>query len=725
MFQRFIDGILHRKKFEAEMAEELRAHQDLRTADLARKGAPVETAYRQARIDFGSTESYKEDCRQASGFAMLDDLYNDVRYCWRNFFRSPGFFFATMLTLALGIGATTAIFSVVNAVVLRSLPYPAPDRVTRVGQVTKEDGSLGNTGYATFVDWRSRSQSFTAMAAYEGWQPALSWSGELNVLAGMEVTHDFFRVLGVRPARGHDFRPNDDRPKQDDVVIISDRMWRTLLAADPEAIGKQLILDRTKYTIIGVLPSWFRPVGFSDAAHEPEIWKPLGYGLSDPYACRSCQHLRAIARLKTDITVTQARSDLNRVAHELIREYPKDYAPDSTVSIVPFSEDVIGNVRNTLLALFALVGILLLVSVANVANLFVARAARRTKEIAVRLSLGAGPARLLRQMLTESLLISSLGGAVGIGLTYLSVPKIALYCGNVFPRLDELSVDGHVLLFAVVSTLVTSLVFGFLPLFQIFDLSLQQNLKSQSASVETRGHLHLRRTIIIAECALAFVLVTCAGLLVKSFERLMGVDPGFDASKLLFAYTYLPSSQDLNTAQKLSFSSELLRGLQAVPGVKTAAIGGTLPLNGFDRSSLCIEGLPGCNDPGGPSADKYVVSEQYFSAMGIPLLHGRTFSSADTLRGMPVTIVSVTLAERYWPEGNALGKRIQLTGDHHIWRTIVGIAGDVSQYGLASPATMQAYVPVTQQPRSWATLIIRYKNKPGSWQNPFATKCKV
>ncbi len=370
---------------------------------------------------------------------------------------------------------------------------------------------------------------------------------------------------------------------------------------------------------------------------------PLDIAFPIGYACRDCQHLKVIARLKPDVTVTRARSDLNRVARELIREYPKDYAPDSTISILRFSEDMTGDIRNTLLALFALVGVLLLVAVANVANLFVARATRRTKEIALRLSLGAGPARLFRQMLTESLLISSLGGAVGIGLTYVAEPRIVKYCGDIFPRVDELSVDGHVLLFAVASTLFTSLVFGLLPLLQIFDLSLQRALKSQSGGVETRSHLHLRRAIIIAESALAFVLVTCAGLLVKSFDRLMGVDPGFEASNLLFAYTYVPSSQELNAAQKLSFSSELLRRVQAISRVKTAAIGGTLPLNGFDRSILCIEGFPGCNDPGGPSADKYVVSNQYFSAMGIPLLQGRTFSSADSLQAVPVTIVSLML----------------------------------------------------------------------------------
>jgi hypothetical protein len=279
MFRHLVDAILRRRKFEAEMRDELRVHQELRTADLVRKGTPLEKAQRQARIDFGSIESYKEDCRRAFGFSMLDDLRCDLRYSWRSFFKSPGFFVATILTLALGIGATTAIFSVLNAVVLRSIPYPAPDRLTRVGQATKEDGSLGNIGYATFIDWLRRNRSFTAMAAYEGWQPALNWSGDLNVLTGMEVTHEFFQVLGIRPARGHDFIPSDDRPKQDNAVIISDRIWRTLLASDPAVVGKQLVLDRTKYTIIGVLPSGFRPVGFGDSAHEPEIWKPLGHSL--------------------------------------------------------------------------------------------------------------------------------------------------------------------------------------------------------------------------------------------------------------------------------------------------------------------------------------------------------------------------------------------------------------------------------------------------------------
>lgn len=396
----------------------------------------------------------------------------------------------------------------------------------------------------------------------------------MNVLTGMEVTHEFFQVLGIRPARGHDFSPGDDRPKQDAVVIISDRIWRTLLASDPAVVGKQLLLDRTKYTIIGVLPTGFRPVGFGDSAHQPEIWKPLGYSVSDPYACRSCQHLRVIGRLQPHITLGQARSDLNRVARELIREYPKEYARDSATSIVPLSQDVIGAICNTLLVLFALVSVLLFVAVANVANLFLARATRRTTEIAARLSLGAGPARLFRQMLTKSLLISSLGGAVGIGLTYLAVPRVALYCGDVFPRLNELSVDGHVLLFAVSATPMTSFIFGLLPMVRIFDLSLQQALKNQSGTVETHAHLHLRRAIIIAECALAFVLVACAGLLVKSLDRLMEVNPGFDASNLLIAYTYLPSREDLSAAQKLSFSTELLRRIQVIPGVKTQRLAG-------------------------------------------------------------------------------------------------------------------------------------------------------
>jgi putative ABC transport system permease protein len=249
---------------------------------------------------------------------------------------------------------------------------------------------------------------------------------------------------------------------------------------------------------------------------------------------------------------------------------------------------------------------------------------------------------------------------------------------------------------------------------RIFDFCLQQSLKNQSGTVSSRAQLRLHRVIITAECALAFVLVACAGLLVKSFDRLMAINPGFDASNLLIAYTYLPStSEHLSAAQEISFSSELVNRIQAIPGVKTAAIGGTLPLDGFDRASLCIEGVPGCNGPGGPDADKYVVSEQYFAAMRIPLLRGRTFSSADSLQSMPVAIVSQTLAERYWAGENALGRKIQLNGDH-IWRTIVGIAGDVRQYGLDAPATMQAYVPVTQQPRSWATLIARFSNGCGT-----------
>ena len=300
-----------------------------------------------------------------------------------------------------------------------------------------------------------------------------------------------------------------------------------------------------------------------------KVGSPLGYSLSDRVRLPRLPALesnRAAQARRHGYTSAKRFEPSCPGTHR--GEYPKDYAPDSTISILRFSEDMTGDIRNTLLALFALVGVLLLVPAANVANLFVARATRRTKEIALRLSLGAGPARLFRQMLTESLLISSLGGAVGIGLTYVAEPRIVKYCGDIFPRVDELSVDGHVLLFAVASTLFTSLVFGLLPLLQIFDLSLQRALKSQSGGVETRSHLHLRRAIIIAESALAFVLVTCAGLLVKSFDRLMGVDPGFEASNLLFAYTYVPSSQELNAAQKLSFSSELLRRVQAIPRAK-------------------------------------------------------------------------------------------------------------------------------------------------------------
>ncbi|MBI3666858.1 MAG: ABC transporter permease, partial [Acidobacteria bacterium] len=624
----------------------------------------------------------------------MQTFLQDLRYGIRMLAKSPGFTAVAVLTLALGIGANTAIFSVVKAVLLNALPYRQPERLVTLAEADKDTLNPTNTSYGTFVEWRARSRSFEKMALFRGWSATLAGVGEPEQLRGMRVSSGFFDVLGVKPLEGREFLPEEDRPDRRYVVMLSHGFWQRRFGGDPGVVGKRITLDEVPFTIVGVLPAEFRPLLFSAWSQPPDLWAVLGYDASLPYACRTCQHLQAVARLKAGVTIGQATAEMKAVDQSLVREYPTDYPADAYVIITPVRDRVVGNVDKALWILLGAVGFLLLIACANVANLLLARATARRKEVALRAALGAGRMRIARQLLTESLLVALLGGAGGVLAAMWSTSALTTLGPKQIPRLDEITVDASVLLFALGASVLTGVLFGLAPAFQASRVDLNKALKDAGRGSDGASRHDLRGLLVVGEMALAFVLVVGAGLLVKSFARLLQVDPGFDPKRVLTLNISLAGSKYReNPAAVARFYEQSLEGVRALAGVEAAGVTTALPISGgYDRAGFIVQDrlLP---DPEVPSVDRYIVSPGYFRALRIPLKRGRLFTEQDRADSLPVALVGEALARQQWPGEDALGKRIQLGGrdEKKPWYTVVGIVGDVRQYSLDNPPTMQAY----------------------------------
>ena len=705
-------GLWRRDELDADLNEELQAHIAMRSDDNVAAGMDGEEARYAAQKRFGNSTLMKEETRNMDIVAWLESAAQDLRYAFRILRRNPGFTAAALLTLALGIGANTAIFSVVNGVLLRPLPFPKQDQLTMIWE-RDTDGSRTNTGWPTFMDWSQDNHSFTGMAALSFWTPTFIGAHDAETLNGFRASAQFFDVMGVHPEFGRGFLPAEDVRGNNFVVVLSHGFWQRRFGSDPAVIGKPIQLGSQQYTIVGVLPANFPSVFSFDPTKPAEIYTPLAYNASLPYACRNCRHLRAVARLRDGVSLGQASTDMNQISENLVRAYPKEYSTPGII-LTPLKDYLVGDVRPLLWALLGSVGFVLLIACVNVGNLMLGFGARRRREMALRAAIGAGRKRMIRQSLTESLALSLLGGLLGLLFAIGGIALVrSLRLGNL-PRLENVQIDARAFAFTLAVSVLTGLIFGIAPALRASSADVNSTLKEGGKSTPGKERHRLRDLLVVADVALALVLLAGAGLMMKSFARLLDVRPGFDPSHTLTMGISLwgPKAAD---APALAFFDEVLERVRTLPGVESTAVVSQIPLGGnMDRYGIHVEGKSAPNPEDDPSADRYSISPDYLRTMRIPLLSGRAFNEADRVDSAKVVIVNEALARQFWPAGDAVGKRLRFGDDKGPLRTVVGVVGDVLHQGLDAPHTIQIYLPNTQFTDSDMLLVVRTAGDPAT-----------
>jgi len=699
-------SLFRRDSVEAEMSDELRFHVERQAEKYAASGLPHEEAARRARLEFGGLERVKEECRDARGVSLIESLLQDVRYALRMLRKNPGFTVVSVLTLALGIGANTAMFSIVYAALVRPLPYAQPERLTMVWQ-KDELGRPGITSFATYTDWKSRNRSFEELAVFRSWQPVLSGRGDSQKLVGLRVSNNFFRTLGVRPEFGRDLRPEEDRPSTSQVVLLSHGLWEREFGSDPAIAGKTITLNATSYVVAGVLPADFESLlRTNPAGGPPEIFGALGYDASLPWACRTCQHLQAIGRVRSGVSFAQAEAEMDAISAGLWREHPTEYSA-SGVIFTPLREHLLGPLSRMLYVLLGAVSFVLLIACANLANLLLARASHREREMAVRATLGAGRLRMVRQLIVENWLLALAGAVAGLLPAWWTPRVLAAIGAGSLPRLADVRLDWHVLLFAFLAALLTGLVSGIVPAVRLSRLALHDSLRDRVEGASGAAHRRLRGLFVVSEIALSLTLLVGAGLLLRSLSRLLEVAPGFDPRNVLTLMISTTGPQYAENVPLRHFYSDVLQRAAALPGVEAAGITSEMPLGGnMDQYSFHAEGKMNANPNLDPSAERYCVSPGYRRAMGIPLLRGRDLASSD-VNGAPLALlINEATAREIWPREDPLGKRVKLAGTDKPWWTVVGIVRDVHHHSLDAAPNMQFYVPHEQWPYPDSDMIL-------------------
>ena len=632
-------------------------------------------------------------------------LSQDIRYGFRMLRKRPGFTAVAVIALALGIGANTVIFSLINSVLLRPLPYPEPERLVMLEE-NDQQGGHSNTSYATSKDWMERSQTFESISVVRDWSVTLTGQGAPEMLRGMRVSANYFGTLKAQPALGREFMIEEDRPATRRVVVLSDGLWRRRFGADPEIVGKPITLSDQSFTVVGVMGRDFEDMLSARLFQKADVWAPLGYDETLPWACRTCRHIHAFGRLNRGVSLEQARAEMNAISENLIIEHPHDYAV-SGVTLIPLLEKFVGNVRPALYVLFGAVALVLLIACANVANLLLARATQRRREIAIRSALGAHRIRIVRQLLTESVMLSTLGAVVGLTLVWWGIGLFAALIPPSIMRLEQVSVDSRVLAFTMGLSILTGVLFGLAPALQASKLDLSEALKEGSRGTGGTGH-RLRNSLVVSEIALALVLLIGASLLVRSFLHVLDVKPGFEPSNLLTMKVSADGTRYQDDVRVRAFYDEVLNRVSNIPGVKVAAIVSNLPLGGnFDKYGFHIEEKPLANPEEAPSVERYVISPDYLRTMEIPLVAGREFTYRDGPDAPMVVMISESTAKAIWPNEDPIGKQVRMGGPQGPLRTIVGITRNVNHYALDTAPDLQAYIPEAQWTSSDMSLVIR------------------
>lgn len=687
------------------MDEEFRFHIDMMTDANVRAGMPPEEARRRALVAFGGVERHKEAMRDERGARWLHGSGADLRYAFRTLRRAPGFTVAAVLTLALGIGGTTAVFSLVETVLLRPLPFREPGRLVGV------EAGMGVLGEVLTL--RRNVDAFERVEAYGSREVSLTGAGEPERLTAAAVTTGLLPMLGVGAEPGRTFLRDEDEPASADVAVISHGLWRRRFGADPAVVGSRIELDGAARTIVGVMPASFR-----FPTRSTELWVPIiTEGLS-PSVLWGTGGFWKVARLQPGVGLERANAEVAslgpRMRELLPWTMPEDYWRHATVT--PLRDRVVGDVQPLLLTLFGAVTLLLLVACANVANLLLSRAASRTREVAIRGALGAGRPRVVRQMLTESVVLALLGGGAGLGLAFVAIASVRQLLPPDFPRLAEVGIDLPVLGFALAASLTTSLVFGLVPALRSARRNPGATFAGGGRAGTTRERRRLSAFIVAAEVAVSVVLIIAAGLLLRSFSRLLEVDPGFGAQDVVVAKVAPPEFRYPEDGDRADLYHRLLERMESLPGVTTVAVGSGVPFGGDAFGSVfLIEGRPEPAASGDwPLADvRLTVSADYFRALGVPHLEGRPFTAADDAAAPGVAIVSRALAARYWPDEDAVGKRLKLVWEDD-WRTIVGVVGDVRWKDLGDSDGPALFVPLAQGPTGPMRVVARTSGNPAA-----------
>ena len=709
----WVMAIWGHRRMEGEMDVELRFHVETYAEDLVRNGVPRREALRRARIEFGGIERAKEECRDVRSTRLLESLVQDLRYGVRVLRRNPGFTLMAMITLALGIGANTAIFSVVNAVLVRPLAYQDSSALVHIwGKYEKDAIPALPLSEPEYWDLLDHHESFSQLAAYTlGGRASVTRPDgpPLEVYEG-NATASLFPLLGIRPVLGRGFRAEEDQPGHSRFAVLSYSFWQGEFGGDPNILTKSIHLDGDTYLIVGVLPK-----NFSLGSKQQDVWVPLGLDRAKP-ADRGSHYLSVVARLNSGVTFGQASSALTRFADDLRRAYPDNYSQGGEknfgVYLVPLKEQLVGRLRPALLVLLGAVAFVLLIACANVANLLLTHASAREKELSIRSAMGAARARLARQLFTESLILALGGGVLGLALGYWGVGALRTVVPSDTPRMGEVQLDPVVLAFTLGVSLLTGLLFGLAPAWQISRSDLRESLNEAGrSSSAARGSRRLRGVLVVSELALAVLLLAGAGLLIRSFHRLLDVSPGFQTQRLLTMELSLPEKAYPEGLPVQNFFSRLLARVRDVPGVQSAGAVSQMPLtDSYNSGSVFFKDTEVTDllrfKPVGNlpylEVDQRSVTPGYFPSMQIPLIRGRLFRDADDAGAPLVVVVDDRFAHRFWPHREAIGQQVALDTVPDVnpqaprWRTIVGVVGHVKHYGLDVEGREQIYTPHAQ-----------------------------
>jgi predicted permease len=698
-------AIVRRRRLDRDLDDELAFHLAMREADYRTDGLSADAAREEARRQFGNVTHLKEQTRDMWTFPSLESFRQDIRYTLRTLRKSPGFTFVAVFALAVGIGGNTAIFSLVDAIRSRALPYPDPDRLVQLwGNVQRTRVERRGASYPDYLDWRAQSKSFEDIAALDSQWMTFVGSDEPERIQTEFVAAPYFSLLGVSPARGRGFEASEDdvaRPAQ--VVVLSDGFWKRRFGADPQVIGRTLTLccAARQYTVVGVMPPGFK--GLSDTA---ELWVPFAmYASPGTMADRGSRGFAALARLKPGVSLAAAQSDMDAISRRLEQAYPNTNEKRA-VEISPLAIELFGNLRPVLLTLMAAVAFVLLIACANVANLLIARSETRRREIAVRTALGAGRGRLLRQLVTESCVLTLLGAAVGLVFARVAVSTLIAQSPVTFPSFATPDLDVRVALFTITVSLACGLLVGLVPGLQAHTPDLSNALKESARSSGGRQSQRVRSALVVAEVSLAVVLLVGAGLMIRSVRNLAALNPGFDPHSVLTLHASIPRTSPPPAAPAASGTPAapsppprpvvegrvLLDRLRAIPGVAAVALGNDLPLDsgGGSASFYTAEGQPPVNAQNMPRIYVHRVTPDFFTTLRIPFASGRTFTDAEVSPTSPAVIVSEGVVKRFWPGQDPIGKRVKFGGSPtstNPWMSIVGVVGEVKYRGLPQNPT--------------------------------------
>ena len=697
-------ALFSKSRMEEELVEEVRFHLEREIEENIARGMSPEEARYAALRSFGGVERVKEESRDERGIRLFDEAWQDLRYSARMLRTQPGFTLIAVITLALGIGANTAIFSVVNAVLLRPLPCEAPDRLvvfwTAHPEVGREVASLPD-----FVDWREQSRSFEHMAAFTDRAFNLTGVGEAERLNGQVITSDLFPALSIPLAFGRSFLPEEDRPGVSGVVILSYGLWQRRFSSNPDVVGRSVTLDGKDHTIVGIAAPDLWVFG------EVDLWVPLAM---DPgQAGRRSNFLFVVGRMKPGVSLDQARAEMNSISARLEQQYPQTNS-GWRAELVLLREEFVGNSRDMLLVLLAAVGFVLLIACANVTNLLLARAATRGREIAIRAAVGAGRGRLVRQLLTECILLALIGGAVGVILAILGIDALVGFGANIIPRSSEIGVDARVLGFTVLLSTAAGALFGLAPALQISRLKLNDALKEGDRSGTMSGGRRLRPALVVSEISLCLILLIGVSLMVKSLYRLLNLDAGFNRENLLTMQISLPQMKYGSDQQVAAFYQQLLEGVRGVPGVVSATAVSPLPLSGMGSTlGFGIAGRPAGDPNARGDANVLTVGDRYIETMGVPLLLGRPLTEQDGQGGPKAALINQTFARRYFDGQNPIGHQVTFDGPQipptARWITIVGVVADTKHYVRETEVYPAIYVA---RPVHSMALVARARDNP-------------